>query len=100
MIGHDGSVKVTKTEKPVEHGACHGAAAAILFPVLLPAVAVVVAGSAGAGAWFGHLAHGTSRGEAKRIGAMLNDGDSAVVVVGIDDHAARVESAATLREEW
>ena len=40
----DGSVRVTKTEKPVEHGAWVGAAAgagaAILFPVLLPAVVV------------------------------------------------------------
>ena len=93
----DGQVKVTKTEKPAEHGAWVGAAAgagvAILFPVALPVVAAT--GAAGLGAWFGHLAHGTSRGEAKRIGAMLNEGDSAVVVVGIDHDAEQVESAAT-----
>ena len=95
----DGNVKVTKTEKPAEHGAWVGAAAgagaAILFPVLLPAVAVAGATGAGAGAWFAHLAHGTSRGEAKRIGAMLNDGDAATVVVGIDNDAEEVEGAAT-----
>ena len=33
--------------------------------------------------------------EAKRIGAMLNEGDSAVVVVGIDNDAEQVEKAAT-----
>jgi chemotaxis regulatin CheY-phosphate phosphatase CheZ len=63
-----------------------------LFPVALPVVAAT--GAAGLGAWFGHLAHGTSRGEARRIGAMLNEGDSAVVVVGIDHDAEQVESAA------
>ena len=95
----DGNVKVTKTEKPAEHGAWVGAAAgagaAVLFPVLLPAVVVAGATGAGAGAWFAHLAHGTSRGEAKRIGAMLSDGDAATVVVGIDNDAEEVEGAAT-----
>jgi uncharacterized membrane protein len=95
----DGNVKVTKTEKPAEHGAWIGAAAgagaAILFPPLLPAVIVSGATGAGAGAWFAHLAHGTSRSEAKRIGAMLNDGDAATVVVGIDNDSGEVEGAAT-----
>ena len=96
----DGSVRVTKTEKPVEHGAWVGAAAgagaAILFPVLLPAV--VVAG-AGVGAYAAHIAHGMSRKEAKRIGAKLNEGDSAVVVIGIDHDAEKVESAASRARE-
>jgi len=96
----DGNVKVTKTEKPAEHGAWVGAAAgggvAILFPPALPVVvAGAAAGGAGLGAWFGHLAHGVSRGEAKRIGAMLNEGDSAVVLVGIDNDAEQVESTAS-----
>ena len=92
----DGNVKVTKTEKAAEHGAWIGAAAGagvcLLFPVAIPAV---LAGGAGAGAWIGHLAHGTSRGELKRIGATLDDGDSAVVVVGIDNDAEKVEGAAS-----
>jgi uncharacterized membrane protein len=96
----DGNVKVTKTEKPAEHGAWVGAAAgagvAVLFPPALPlVVAGAAAGGAGVGAWFGHLAHGVSRGEAKRIGAMLKEGDSAVVVVGIDRDAEQVEKTAT-----
>ena len=92
----DGSVKVTKTEKPAEHGAWVGAAAGagvcLLFPVAIP---VVLAGGAGAGAFIAHLAHGTSRGELKRIGGTLNEGDAAVVIVGVDKDASQVESAAT-----
>ena len=50
---------------------------------------------AGIGAWFGHLAHGTSREEARDIGALLDDGDAALVVIGIDRDAERVEDAAS-----
>jgi uncharacterized membrane protein len=76
----DGDVKVTKTEKPTQKGAwiglAAGAGAAVVFPFLLPAVSYAGRAGAGAGlgAWFGHLAHGTSRGDAKDIGAMLEPG--------------------------
>jgi hypothetical protein len=63
-----------------------------LVPVAIPAVR---AAGGGAGAFSGHLAHGTSRGELKRTGGSLNAGDSALVVVGLDKDAKRVESAAT-----
>jgi len=93
----NGEIKVTKTEKPTEHGAwwgvAAGAAAVVLFPVAAPAL--LIGGAAGGGAWIAHIAHGTSRGEAKDIGKMLNEGDSAVVIVGIDNDAEQVESAAT-----
>ena len=92
----DGEVRVTKTEKPVEHGAWIGAAAGaavgLLFPPLIP---VTAAAGAGVGAWIGHLAHGTSRDEIKRIGGSLNEGDAAVVVIGIDNDAEKVQGAAT-----
>jgi len=94
----DGQVRVTKTEKPAEHGAwiglAAGAGAAVVFPFLLPGLVATGAAGAGLGSWFAHLAHGTSGGEAKRLGAMLNDGDAAVVVIGIDNDAGRVEDAA------
>jgi uncharacterized membrane protein len=99
----DGTVKVTKTEKPVEHGAWIGAAAgagaAILFPFLLPGLVVAGAAGAGVGAWFAHLAHGTSRSKAREIGELLNDGDAAVVVIGIDHDAKQIEAAATRARE-
>lgn len=50
---------------------------------------------AGLGAWFGHLAHGTSRGDAKDIGAMLEPGKAALIVIGVDKDAERIERAAT-----
>jgi uncharacterized membrane protein len=97
----DGKVKVTKTEKPAHHGAwtglAAGAGAAVVFPFLLPGLTVAGMAGAGAGlgAWFGHLANGTSRGEAKEIGALLDQGDAALVVIGIDRDADRIEQAAT-----
>jgi uncharacterized membrane protein len=108
----DGEVKVTKTEKPAQHGAwiglAAGAGAAVVFPFLLPAVsyAGMAGAGAGLGAWFGHLAHGTSRGEAKDIGALLEPGTTALVVIGIDNDAEAIERAAerarvhTLKREF
>src|SRR5919109_3765899 len=95
----DGKVKVTKTEKPTQHGAwiglAAGAGAAVVFPFLLPGLTVagMEGAGAGVGAWFGHLAHGTSRGEAKEIGALLDQGDAALVVVGVDNDAEAIERA-------
>src|SRR5215203_4247085 len=95
-----GEVKVTKSEKPAHNGAwiglAAGAGAAVVFPFLLPAVsyAGMAGAGAGLGAWFGHLAHGTSRGEAKDIGAMLEPVSAALVVVGIDRDAEAIERAA------
>lgn len=99
----DGQVRVTKTEKPAEHGAwvglAAGAGAAVLFPFLLPGLIATGAAGAGLGAWFAHLAHGTSRSDARRVGELLNDGDAAVVVIGIDKDADQVKSAATRARE-
>ena len=97
----DGDVKVTKTEKPTHHGAwiglAAGAGAAVLFPFLPPAVsyAGMAGAGAGLGAWFGHIAHGTSRGDARDIGTMLEPGNAALVVVGIDRDADQIERACT-----
>lgn len=96
--GFDGKVKVSKTEKPTEHGAwiglAAGAATALIFPPLAPAT-IAAAGAAGAayGAWIGHLAFGTSRADAKQIGALLPEGGALLIVVGIDNDARAVEKA-------
>ncbi len=90
-----GKVKVTKTEKPTQHGGwaglAAGAAVAVLFPVSMPIA--VAAGGAGLGAWIGHLAHGTSRSDAKEIGEMLDEGSAALIVIGVDKDAERIEKA-------
>ena len=93
-----GKVRVTKTEKPTQHGAwiglAAGAAAAVAFPWALPGLVASGAGGAGVGAWIGHLAHGTSRADAKELGAMLDEGAAALIVVGVDKDAERVQKAA------
>jgi uncharacterized membrane protein len=100
-----GDVQVTKTEKPAHAGAwiglAAGAGAAVVFPFLLPGLtyAGMAGAGAGMGAWFGHLAHGTSRGEAKVIGAMLEPGNAALIVIGIDKDAEQIQRAATRAEQ-
>jgi uncharacterized membrane protein len=93
----DGSVRVSKDEKPVKHGGwvglAAGAGASILFPFLLPWTAGAAASGAGLGAWFGHLAHGMSRRDAKEMAAMLEPKQAALIVIGIDEDVARVEGA-------
>jgi uncharacterized membrane protein len=91
----DGEINVNKDEKPVKHGGwiglAAGAAAVVLFPVAAPVA--LAAGAAGVGAWVGHLAHGMSRDEAKGMAEQLQPGQAALIVVGIDDDAAKVEQA-------
>jgi uncharacterized membrane protein len=69
---------------------------AVIFPFLLPAL---VAAGAGLGAWFGHLAHGTSRADAKEIGALLDRGNAALIVIGIDRDAEKIQLAAVNAKE-
>lgn len=92
----DGKVNVHKREKPTQHGAwaglAAGAAFAVVAPVALPAL--VAAGGAGLGAWIGHLARGMSREDVREIGEMLGAGQAALIVIGIDKDAERVEKAA------
>ena len=96
--GFDGKVKVAKTEKPTQKGAwigmAAGAATALIFPPLAPA-AIAAAGALGAGygAWIGHLAYGTSRKDAKEIGALLPEGGALLIVVGVNKDAKAVEKA-------
>ena len=68
----DGKVRVTKTEKPTQHGAWTGAGVGALvglvFPPALIGSAIV---GAGAGGLAGHLSKGISRGDLKDLGKEL-----------------------------
>jgi len=103
MKDANGKVHVAKTEKPTQHGGwiglAAGAGAAVVFPFLLPALVVGGAAGAGLGAWFGHLSHGTSRAEAKEIGALLDRENAALIVIGIDHDSAKIELAAVNAKE-
>jgi uncharacterized membrane protein len=79
----DGKVRVTKTEKPTQHGAWTGAAVGALVGVIFPPAVIgsAIVG-AGAGGLTGHLRRGLSRGDLKDLGEALDEGSAAVIVLG------------------
>lgn len=94
----DGKVRVTKTEKPTQHGAWTGvgvgALVGLLFPPSIIGTAIV---GAGAGGLIGHLSRGIPRGELKELGEQLDAGTAAVVVLGeskIDEQIQRATKRA------
>ncbi len=78
----DGKVRVTKTEKPTQHGAWTGAAVGALVGIVFPpAVLGSAIVGAGAGGLTGHLSRGISRGDLKDLGEELEAGTAAVIVL-------------------
>src|SRR5215213_6689757 len=90
----DGKVRVTKTEKPTQHGAWTGAGVGalvgIIFPPALIGSAIV---GAGAGGLVGHLRKGISRGDLKDLGEELEAGSAAVIVIGESNLEEMLEKA-------
>jgi uncharacterized membrane protein len=79
----DGKVRVTKTEKPTQHGAWTGAGVGALVGLVFPpAVLGSAIVGAGAGGLTGHLSRGISRGDLKHLGDELQRGTAAVIVIG------------------
>ena len=68
----DGKVRVTKTEKPTQHGAWTGAGVGALVGILFPPAIIgsAIVG-AGAGGLVGHLRGGISRDDLKELGDEL-----------------------------
>ncbi len=92
----DGKVRVTKTEKPTQHGAWTGAAVGALvglvFPPAILGSAIV---GAGAGGLVGHFSRGISRGDLKDLGEQLEAGSAAVIVIGESKIEEQLEKAMT-----
>jgi uncharacterized membrane protein len=92
----DGKVRVTKTEKPTQHGgwtgAGVGALVGILFPPSIVGTAIV---GAGAGGLIGHLRSGIPRNDLKDLGEELERGDAAVIVLGESKIEEQLEKAVT-----
>jgi len=90
----DGKVRVTKTEKPTQHGAWTGAGVGalvgILFPPAILGSAII---GAGAGGLTGHLTRGISRGDLKDLGDTLEEGSAAVIVLGESKIEEQLEQA-------
>ena len=90
----DGKVRVTKTEKPTQHGAWTGAAVGALVGIIFPpAVLGAAIVGAGAGGLTGHLSKGISRGDLKELGEELEAGDAAVIVIGESKIEEQLEKA-------
>ena len=90
----DGKVRVTKTEKPTQHGAWTGAAVGALVGIVFPpAVLGTAILGAGAGGLTGHLSRGISRGDLKDLGEELEAGSAAVIVLGESKIEEQLEKA-------
>lgn len=78
-----GKLHVRKHEKPTQHGAWSGLAAGAILGLIFPP-GMLVGGIIGAatGGLVGHLREGMSRSDMQEIGAMLSEGDSALIVIG------------------
>jgi uncharacterized membrane protein len=91
----DGKVRVSKTEKPTQHGAWGGigvgAVIGILFPPSLIASAAVGGVIGGVG---GHLFKGMSRGDLKDLGEGLDEGQAAIIVIGESKIDEQIQKAA------
>ena len=92
----DGKVRVTKTEKPTQHGAWTGAGVGALVGILFPPsiIGTAIVG-AGAGGLIGHLRGGIPRDELKDLGEELERGDAAVIVLGESKIEEQLEKAVT-----
>ena len=100
----DGKVKIVKKhETPTRVGGVLGGGVGLatgLVIALFPAAAIggglllgTTAGGAVLGAVAGHAAAGMSRSDLKELGEQLDEGQAGLVVVGVSDMEAKVESA-------
>ena len=53
----------------------------------------MAAGGAGLGAWIGHVARGLSRRDVRELGETLGEGRTALIVIGVNKDADRVQKA-------
>jgi uncharacterized membrane protein len=79
----EGKVHVNKHEKATQHGAWGGIAVGALVGILFPPSVIGAAAAGGiVGGVGGHLRKGISRGDAKELGEMLEEGEAALIVIG------------------
>jgi uncharacterized membrane protein len=96
----DGKIHVEKHEKPTQHGAWGGIAVGALVGVLFPPSVLGAAAVGGlAGGIGGHLRKGMSRDDAKDLGELLENGQSALVVIGESRVEEQLDKALTRAEK-
>lgn len=100
----DGKVKIAKKhETPTRAGGVMGGGLGLatgLVIALFPAAAIgtgllagTAAGGAALGAWAGHAAAGMSRHDLKELGEQLDDGQAALILIGVSDMQAKIDRA-------
>ena len=83
--GADGSLKVSKHEKPTQHGAWTGVAAGAVIGLLFPPSIIGMAALGGvAGGLIGHFRRGMSHKDVEELGALLETGEAALIVLSRD----------------
>ncbi len=98
-----GHVHVHEMTEQGRDGASVGMAAGLVLGAIFPPAGLAVLSGALAGAVslsvvggaIGHFAGGVSRHDMKEIGAMLDDGEAAVVAVAVDALATDIDNALT-----
>jgi len=93
---NNGKVHVNKHEKATQHGAWGGIAVGALVGVLFPPSVLGAAAVGGVvGGLGGHFKKGVSRGDAKELGEMLEEGEAALVVIGESRVEEQLDKALT-----
>jgi uncharacterized membrane protein len=81
----DGSVTVSKWEKPTQHGAWTGVAVGAVVGILFPPSIIGMAALGGVtGGLIGHFHAGMSRKDVAELGELLDAGEAALIVIGRD----------------
>lgn len=92
----DGKVHVNKHEKPTQHGAWGGiAVGALIGVVAAPAILSAAAVGGVVGGLGGHFRKGISRGDAKELGELLEEGEAALIVIGESRVQEQLDKALT-----
>jgi uncharacterized membrane protein len=91
-----GKVHVHKHEKATQHGAWGGAAVGALVGVIFPPALLGAAAVGGVVGGLGaHFRKGLSRGDAKELGATLDEGEAALVLIGESKVREQLDKALT-----
>jgi len=92
--GRDGVLSVHKSARPTPRDTWTGVAAGAASAVLCPGIAGSDADGPELDAWVARIADGIPRGDATEMAALLKEDRAALVVVGIEADARRVEQTA------
>jgi len=96
----DGKVHVRKHEKPTQHGAWGGIAVGAAIGVLATPAVVPAALVGGAiGGLGGHFRKGIARGDAKKLGDLIDAGEATLLVIGESRLEEQLEKALTRAEK-